>query len=587
MDTPSNTFSPYTFLRLPGHLATFLLLVAVIGPEPAWGSPLALEEDEYALGLHSYQTVEFTTEDATKESYTEFLGSLRQKLASDYKRHEIPVLPEPYAVADEERFLLVKLTNEPGAGSITVALDVTDANVVAYQAGHESYFFNDASNLAFSNLFTRTEKKKLSFSGQYPELEKAATANRQGIDLGIPALEAAISSLYRSNRTPVNTLARSLMVVMQMISEAARFRYVEQQVRFSNKSGGYGSFRPDQSVLALESNWNLLSSEIQESYQRAFSNVVQLKRSNGETLNVDSVSPILKPHLALLKFLCKSTEPTSTSGLLHMVSDYDDACLTPEPTMKIMGRHGACIDVWYKNYTDGNKISLYKCVPGDTNQVWTFKRDGTIRCNGKCLTTYNFGPQSYIMIFDCDIAPKPTTLWVFDTNGSIVNPVSGLSLSSSLSDSNWFPLSLETRTYATNQGWVPGNNTQPFASQIVGFKDLCLEAKASQVLLQECASGKIQQQWSFYADGTIRPKQNANNCLTSNSQFKGTEISILDCGSFAYAWPSQRWILRNDGAIMNPENGLVMEARESSLNVHGVIISPPTGNPNQKWLPLF
>ncbi|KAJ4824815.1 hypothetical protein Tsubulata_008601, partial [Turnera subulata] len=207
--------------------ATWLwLVVALVGQ--SWASSLAVE-DEYTMAL-SYTTLEFST-DATKENYTEFLASMRNKLASDYKRYGIRVLRAWYSVADNERFLLVKLSNSPDT-TITLALDVTTANVVAYRTGYESYFFNDTSNLGFSNLFNGTNKKWLSFGSEYSQLEKAAAATRQVIDLGISSLSGAITTLYVSNRTPEKSLASALIVVIQMITEAARFRYVEQRVRF-------------------------------------------------------------------------------------------------------------------------------------------------------------------------------------------------------------------------------------------------------------------------------------------------------------------------------------------------------------------
>ncbi|KAJ4829852.1 hypothetical protein Tsubulata_027930 [Turnera subulata] len=235
---------------LGSRWATWLcLVVALVGL--SWASSLATE-DEYTLALHSYTTLEFTTQDATKEGYTEFLESLRNKLASGYKRYGIRVLREWHRVADNERFLLVKLSNSPDT-TITLALDVTTANVAAYQAGYESYFFNDTSNLAFSNLFNGTYRKWLPFGGEYSQLEKAAAATRQVIDLGIFSLDRAITTLYVSNRTPEKSLASALIVVIQMITEAARFRYIEQRVRFNFKAGT--TFRPDLGMIQLENNW--------------------------------------------------------------------------------------------------------------------------------------------------------------------------------------------------------------------------------------------------------------------------------------------------------------------------------------------
>ncbi|KAJ4833015.1 hypothetical protein Tsubulata_001701 [Turnera subulata] len=555
----------------------------------AWLFPLALEDEYllYTVGLHGFKVVNFTTASATKESYRQFIEALRTALGSEYKRHEIPVLRELQTVADAERFLLVKLSNQPGGegAAIALALDVINANVVAYQAGRQSYFFSDAPDLAFHYLFTRTEKKnKLPFGAKYAQLERAAAANRMDIHLGILALDEAISSLHRSSRTQEKSLAHSLLVIMQMVAEAARFRNIEQQVRFSIRMDGYQSFLPDASILALQTNWIPLSAEIQESNQGAFSHAVQLRRANGQMFSVDSVSGILKANLGFLQFICRAGEPDEHVIRPVVANDYDETCLEPEPTIRIIGRNGLCVDVSGDDYTDGNPIILYTCKSTESaNQLWTLKRDGTIQSKGKCLTTYNYGPESYVMIYNCSTAAKSTTLWVLDA-GSIINPESLLSLSAE-SASIGTILAVEPNMYASRQGWLLSNSTEPFVTSIVGFKDLCLQVKGSAVWIEECASNKIEQQWGLYADGTIRPQRTNYKCLTCNNRFEGATVIIINCTR--NGWSSQRWMFKNDGTIMNVYSGLVMEVKESDLSLQQIIIGPPTGTPNQKWIPLL
>ncbi|KAJ4829854.1 hypothetical protein Tsubulata_027934, partial [Turnera subulata] len=391
-----------------------------------WGiglfSGLGLPICRLPASLDIETALEFTTYGVTKKSYTKFVSSLRNQLTSDYKRHGIPVLPQPSRVADGERFLLVKLSNSPEV-CISLALDVTDANVVGYQAGVESYFFSNAPNLAFSDIFAKTQKKKLPLGITYPELEKAAGANRQGIDLGISNLDGAITTLYQSNGSPANSVASALIVVMQMITEAARFRCME--------------------------------------LQRAFFNAVPLRRANGEIYYAYSVSDTLRANLALLKFVCTSTEHTSASSsspsyLRQVISDYDVPCPALEPTLKIMGRDALCVAAHNYSATDGNPVILFDC---GVNHFWTFKRDGTIRYKDQCLTTYNFGPESNKVIYNCSTAPKSTTIWVMDTNGSIVNPYSGWSLTSVL-PTKATKLTIEKTSLVSSQGWYPTNNTQ-------------------------------------------------------------------------------------------------------------------------------
>lgn len=575
-------------MRSWSKMATMLWWVALVCP--AWVCPLAAG-DEYANGVRGYELVELVPKKSTKETYTEFLEALRKQLASDYKRHEIPVLRGFNDVsAGEEEFLLVKLTNDAGK-SITVALDITCVNVVAYQAEQQSFFLSDAPESAFSDLFIRTEKKKLAFGGDYAELEKTAAAIRQSINIGMLPLDEAITSLYGGSSTPANILARSFIVISQMVSEAVRFRYIEQQVRFSIRKDGYRSFLPDFAMIELENNWERLSTEIQGSYQKAFSNTVQLRRANGEVFSTDSVSAILKTTLALLKFACRSEEPTSVltsssdQGIIirpHRAGDQNYAtCKSHEPTAKIVGRKGLCVVSRNQDFSDGNRLILWDC---GINHFWTFKRDGTIRSvrNDKCLTTYNFGPESYVMTYNCSTAPKSTTLWVVDTDGSIINPVSGLSLSAETENFD-ITLTADKTIYASRQGWLPTNFTQPFAASIVGqANDLCLKTKGNNLVLQDCLDRGIGREWTVFSDGTLRT---SGKCLTCNNPFKGSEAIIMECAPSG--WSNQRWVFNSDGTIMNPKSGLVLEVKNSDTTGQQVVITSSTGNPNQKWLLLL
>ncbi|EEF28781.1 ricin-agglutinin family protein, partial [Ricinus communis] len=91
----------------------------------------------------------------------------------------------------------------------------------------------------------------------------------------------------------------------------------------------------------------------------------------------------------------------------------DDVCVDPEPTVRIAGRNGVCVDVRGEEFYDGNPIQLWPCKSNtDWNQLWTLRKDGTIRYNGKCFTTTTVG----------------ATRWQIWDNRTIINPISGLVL---------------------------------------------------------------------------------------------------------------------------------------------------------------
>ena len=135
-------------------LATWFWWNAVVGPAWAcpveqhtlsWSCPVEQHTLSWSCTLmaaeqhtFNYQVVRFTTVNVTKSSYEEFIKAVRAQLASGQESHGIPVTREPSKVRDSERFVLVELSN-CAAHSITLAVDVTDAYVVAYMS--ESQIF--------------------------------------------------------------------------------------------------------------------------------------------------------------------------------------------------------------------------------------------------------------------------------------------------------------------------------------------------------------------------------------------------------------------------------------------------------------
>lgn len=557
-----------------------LVWTAVVGLGPASVCSL-----KHAPKL-SYETVTFTTENADQNSYMQFIAALLDKLVTGDVRYAIPVLRESTTVPNSQRFVLVELSNWAGE-SITLAIDVTNLYVVGYRAGSRFHYFDDAPP-AVSDLFPdigTQSRSPIPFGGSYIELERAANADRSDIELGIISLEQAISQLHRTGEASIQrtTWARSLMICIQMVSEAVRFRYIAERVGRGLSSG----YTPDPPMLSLENNWGALSSAVQQSSQGVFTRSVQLRRFNGQPVEVDQVRKIVT-YLAIMLFVCRDQASSSDqfSPLIRSVvaADDGDTCGDPESTVRISGRNGLCVDVRDGQYNNGNPIQLWTCKENlDVNQLWTIKTDGTIRSNGKCLTTYGYAAGNYVMIFDCNSAVAAATRWEIWDNGTIINPQSALVLSAE-SGASGTTLTVETNIYASRQGWLPSNNSGPFVTSIVGFMDLCMQANGDNMWLVECESSKAEQQWAIYGDGSIRPQQNRDRCLTSNNHFEGTNIIIVSCSP---GWASQRWVFTNDGTIFNLHNGMVMDVKESDPSLHQIIIWPFTGNPSQKWLPLL
>ncbi|XP_027338618.1 abrin-a-like [Abrus precatorius] len=526
--------------------------------------PLATNEDP-----------KFTTEGASSESYNQFIEVLRDRLRGG-QIHEIPVLRDPTTVQDRNRYVTIELSNS-ATESIQIGIDLTNAYVVAYQAGSRSYFFRDAPQSAFNNLFNHTEQFTLPFTGAYGDLERTARRSREQITLGLQPLIHTISFL-RSERDDNQERAQSMIVIIQMVAEAARFEYISRRVRVSIRTGN--TFLPDSPMLSLENNWSGLSRGVQQSVQGTFPNNVVLTNHRSEPVIVDSVASVV-PILALMLFVCNPIANQSPL-VIRSIVERSETCNSFEPTVHIAGRDGMCVDVSDNAYNDGNSIIMWKCTDQE-NQLWTLKQDKTIRSKGKCLTTYGYAPGNYVMIYDCTSAVAEATYWEIWENGTIINPKSALVLSAE-SSAMGGTLSVQKNEYRMRQGWRTGTDPSPFVTSIAGYLDLCMEAHGNNMWLADCDRNKEEQQWSLYPDGSIRPVQNENNCLTSQEHKEGAIIVMMACSN---AWASQRWVFQNDGTIYSLYDEMVMDVKNSDPSLKQIILWSWTGNPNQKWVTLF
>lgn len=251
----------------------------------------------------------------------------------------------------------------------------------------------------------------------------------------------------------------------------------------------------------------------------------------------------------------------------------------------ILGRDNLCVDVKDGRYNNGNPIQLWPCGNAQLNQLWTFRSDGTIRSNGKCMTTYGYNVSDYVMIFDCGSAVTAATKWTLDYSGTIRNPQSGLVLTARVSTPDP-TLTVNVDSNSSTQAWTPVNYTIPAISYISGFRELCLQANGvnAGVWLANCIIGlEPRQQWALYGDRTIRLYSDRSLCATSNGHNSLDLIVLLPCRGIG----NQRWTFMDDGTILNPNAGLVMDVKESDLSLQQIILYQHTGNPNQKWRTFY
>uniref|UniRef100_A0A0A9CBW2 Ricin B lectin domain-containing protein n=1 Tax=Arundo donax TaxID=35708 RepID=A0A0A9CBW2_ARUDO len=100
-------------------------------------------------------------------------------------------------------------------------------------------------------------------------------------------------------------------------------------------------------------------------------------------------------------------------------------CKQAEPTTRILGPGGMCVDVRYGLYLNGSTVQLWPCKYNYVNQLWTFRMDGTIRSNGKCLTSRGNTSGDTVVVDDCPRLPTDRVVWELQDDGTIVLKRSG------------------------------------------------------------------------------------------------------------------------------------------------------------------
>nr|3MVG_A Chain A, Ribosome inactivating type 1 protein [Iris x hollandica]3MVG_B Chain B, Ribosome inactivating type 1 protein [Iris x hollandica] len=234
------------------------------------------------------ETVEFRVTGTTRRSYSDFLQNLRNRLSSGTSVHDIPLLP---AQSGSQQDLLFVRLFDWGNRPITLVLNRVNAYVVAYQAQNRFYLLSDtpANPQVYGN-----NPHRLTFTGSYGALQNVAKSNRENIDLGINPLATAITTLHNWSPPTVETsVARSLIVLIQLVSETARFRAIEQRVTNNIIDQvtpiRYDNFRPRVGIIDLQTNWQTLSTEVQRAEGGRFLQPVKLQVSVQQTVVISDV----------------------------------------------------------------------------------------------------------------------------------------------------------------------------------------------------------------------------------------------------------------------------------------------------------
>lgn len=246
--------------------------------------------------------VTFDLETASKTKYGTFLSNLRNIVKDSKLVYEgIPMLPAPIKPA---KYLLAELKAKKAGTDITITLAVSknDLYVVAFTdqvAGKlRAHYFPDINLATAKAIFpTATQYIQIGYTSNYVSIEGAAGSNRVNFQLGFVKLKEYMLNVYGKNVQDSDyrrSEARFLLAAIQMVAEAARFKYVE--------SKAINNVVPDYKVPSLENNWSKISEGIRKAVKKVISPPIELVNASNGKWTVNQVSDI-KPDMGILSYV--------------------------------------------------------------------------------------------------------------------------------------------------------------------------------------------------------------------------------------------------------------------------------------------
>lgn len=247
----------------------------------------------------------------TEAEYSnELIATLRTQLQGSRPNFKfgIPMLGQ----FPPSEYIYIKLISAQG-NSIELAIEKKDIYVVGYSSNKEANCFKDIFNKGnclaiFRGAQDPVDKhRNIGIDGNYEHLESRAGAGRRDVQLGMNALGGLINKISKPSTFTQRDEARLLLVAIQMIPEAVRFKYIENQVI----ANFYNYFNPNYKVISLENSWDKLSRAIAGATSAGIfkdGTTVRLKDAQGNDWVVTNVNDI-QNDMGLLNYVGGSQLP--------------------------------------------------------------------------------------------------------------------------------------------------------------------------------------------------------------------------------------------------------------------------------------
>ena len=178
-------------------------------------------------------------------------------------------------------------------------------------------------------------------------------------------------------------------------------------------------------------------------------------QSNGELINVNSLTCLEDP----------GGMGNGTQLVIDTCSDAPDQQWIPPYVVPsssgpvISGiSPNLCLNDENGGTSNGNVIRIYGCEGTDPSEVWTVEPGGNIRLTkdvSMCMDVLGYGtkPGTVIQLYNC--TGDDAQQWVARSDGSLLNPASGLCLEDPNSGPGGTQLDIDTCTGAADQQWTP------------------------------------------------------------------------------------------------------------------------------------
>ncbi|XP_021737780.1 protein synthesis inhibitor PD-S2-like [Chenopodium quinoa] len=270
----------------------------------------------------------FDIEGATTDTYSKLLTDVRNKVKDDKivygGRKDIPVMAAPSAA---KKYLFVDFTASEGR-TITIAVNLSnDFNlyVIAYldkiNGNFRSHIFKDLPPDVQEGLFRdatgAANRLIMNYGSSYAEVEKKA-GSRTKLGLGKKPLSKFFDKVYGKLVDNENE-AKFMLIVMQMLSEATRFAYIEQMIVQKFEKEINECYKPDLKTIELEKSWQKITVGIKNSNGGVICPPLKLQDPTGNPWIVSSVNEIAGD-MGLLKYEGPPTTANNRVSLALVVN---------------------------------------------------------------------------------------------------------------------------------------------------------------------------------------------------------------------------------------------------------------------------